>query len=86
MGILTEEKISQVYIEFYDHLSEASWMDKPELEKFTPVKVYQTGWLSGEDKLCYKVSGQITADGSFGDTIAILKSTVIKIKKFNVKL
>ena len=79
------EKIIPIYIEFKDHVSESSWIPHRELCDFKPEVVYQLGWLVGEDNDCYKVSGQVCSDGSSGDTIVILKSTVISIKKFKVK-
>jgi hypothetical protein len=82
-----KNKIYAVYIEFLDHQSESSWMSSGEVEDFKTIPVYQMGWLVDEDKDTYKVSGQISSDGSFGDTIAIFKKTVLKFKKItNLRL
>lgn len=79
-------KIPIVYIEFYDHQSNADWQNKDELKCFSAIKVYQIGWLVGEDSSVFKVAGQVEENGEAGDVIAILKSTVTKFKKLNVKL
>ena len=79
-------KIVPVFIEFFDHQSEPTWMNRTELHDFVPEQVYQLGWLVDEDETCYKVSGQICDDGDVGDTIVILKSTVKEIKKLKIKM
>jgi hypothetical protein len=79
-------KIPIVYLEFDDHASCADWQGKDELKSFTANRVYQVGWLVGEDERVYKVAGQVEENGEAGDVIAILKSTVTKFKKLNVKL
>lgn len=81
-----KNKIVPVYIEFLDHASNSSWMDNTELVEFKPTLVYQLGWLVEEDATAFKIAGQVTDDGSAGDTICILKSTVKHFKKLRCKL
>lgn len=78
-------KIYPVFIKFYDHASDSSWIDKHDLHDFVPNIVYQLGWLVDEDDMCYKVSGQVCDDGTMGDTMVIMKSSVIRVKKFKMK-
>lgn len=81
-----EKKIPVVYVQFLDHVSEAGWKDKDEIDKFNAAVCHQVGFLVSEDDKVYRVSGQVNDQGDCGDTMAILKSTVTKFKRLNVKL
>lgn len=82
---MTKDRLQLVYIEFMDHCSRAEWVRKEDV-KDGAIMVYAVGWLSGEDKDNYYLSGQLTADGDFGDTITIVKGAVKKKKVLRVKL
>lgn len=79
-------KIYPVYLEFLDHVSESTWIDKHELTDFGPEIIHAFGWLVEETDDCYKVAGQVCSDGNVGDTMVILKSTVSLFKKVKFKI
>jgi hypothetical protein len=79
-----KKKIQSVYVEFLDHVSSSAWMNSDELKDHKAMTVYAHGWLVAENELEIKVSGQVTEDGDVGDTMAILKPTIIKLVKLDI--
>lgn len=74
------------YVEFLDYNSKSEWISKDELDKSVATKVFLVGWLVGEDKTLYKFAEEVTEDGDFGDTMCVLKKSVLKFKKLRVRL
>lgn len=79
-------KFPVYYVEFLDHCSHSEWLNKEELDDSKAIKVYLVGWLVGEDENSYKFSLEVTEDGNFGDTICVLKGSIVSKKKLKVKL